>query len=405
MNCKKRALRYILRKKVKTMILFLVLLLVETMILSTVIILRASTEEKKSLQERTNTKVIAEIQDEKQFITETELKQMKDMENVKELNSSLKVTAYPYDFQLISYSENNSEKNIQLQLTAYDDLSADGPFADSQVRLVDGEYPQKQNEIVINKVLANYNSLTVGSSLTIESKEGTEITAIVSGIYSSGLEEKQGEETLAVYRIENTIYISSEFALDFQSDQGYESVVVYLNDPEQMDETAEKLAALLNDKVTITKSDTLFQQMKAPLEQVERVVKLMLILTIGTSVIVIALLLCMWMRARKKEIAVYISLGEPKGSIFLQVCLESLMVFLTATSSSVFTGGVVAWFLNLILFNQDAENSITLQIGIQGSDVGYLLALGIGILIAAVGISLFPILQMNPKDILSKMEG
>ena len=372
------------------------------MILSTVIILRASTEEKKALQERTNSKIIAEIQDEKQLITEDELKKLESMDNVKKINSSLKVVAYPYDFQLISYSESDSEKNIQLQLAAYDDFSADGPFADSQVRLIKGGYPRKQNEIVINKVLADYNSLTVGSSLTIETEKGIEITATVSGVYSYGLEEKQGEETLAVYRIENTIYTRSEFAVDFQSERGYESVAIYLINPEQMDETAERLAVLLDDKVSIAKSDMLFQKMRAPLEQVVRIVKLMLILTIGTSMIVITLLLCMWMRARKKEIAVYVSLGESKRNIFLQVSLESLIVFLASALLSLFTGSFAAWCLNWIVMDQ---NTAKLQIGIQRTDAGCLVVVGIAILLVGVGISLFPVLQTNPKDILSEMEG
>ena len=47
----------------------------------------------------------------------------------------------------------------------------------------------------------------------------------------------------------------------------------------------------------------------------------------------------------------------------------------------------------------------TLQINIQSVDIGLLAAVGGGILLLAVGISLIPVLGKNPKDTLSEMEG
>ena len=64
----KRAIRYLARKRSKTAILFLVLFVAETMILCTVTILRASEEAKSSLQEKTKSKVIAEISDKDHLI-------------------------------------------------------------------------------------------------------------------------------------------------------------------------------------------------------------------------------------------------------------------------------------------------------------------------------------------------
>ena len=145
--------------------------------------------------------------------------------------------------------------------------------------------------------------------------------------------------------------------------------------------------------------------MEQPLKQVVRVVKLMLILTIGTAAIVITLLLCMWMRARKKETAVYISLGENKGTIFLQILLEGLLVFFMATVISVLSGNYMAGALKKLLFTENQISSVPLEIGIRVADIGWLAVVGAGILLIAVGISLIPILLANPKDTLSEMEG
>ena len=75
------------------------------------------------------------------------------------------------------------------------------------------------------------------------------------------------------------------------------------------------------------KADNLFQKMEIPLLQVVRVVKMMLGLSVVSSVLVITLLLSMWMRARKKEIAIYVSLGKTKVDLFMQIILECFSVF------------------------------------------------------------------------------
>ena len=79
----------------------------------------------------------------------------------------------------------------------------------------------------------------------------------------------------------------------------------------------------------VMKADNLFQKMEIPLLQVVRVVKMMLGLSVVSSVLVITLLLSMWMRARKKEIAIYVSLGKTKVDLFSKIiCInKSTFVF------------------------------------------------------------------------------
>ena len=105
---------------------------------------------------------------------------------------------------------------------------------------------------------------------------------------------------------------------------------VYTDQPEQTETLAEKLQELLGEKAKVTSSDLLYQQMKAPLEQIIRITKLMMTFTLLSGTVIVSLLLCMWMRSRQMEMAVLISLGESKGAIFLQTFLESVMIFLLA---------------------------------------------------------------------------
>ena len=392
MGFSKRAVRYLIRKKAKTIILFLVLLITEAMILCTGTILRASEESIGTLMEKTKSKIIAEIVNEKVLITESDLHKIKSLDQVKAVNREAKIEAYPSGFQVLSNSQSTDPDNQQVQLITYDDLELDGAFADEQVRLIEGTLPEENNEVVVNQFLAAQNQWEIGDTITFQTDSGTAVQGSISGYYLSGTERKQAKEMNAVYRIENTVYGKPELISKMQDIFGYESVSVYLKDPETMEDVGQSIMGILGDKAELTKSDTLFQQMKQPLEQAVRIVRLMQYLT------------CMWMRSRKKEVAVYISLGERKSFIFMQMMLESLLVFVASTLFAVVAGNFLAKWLKTILFA--GENSMeTLQINIQSVDIGLLVAVGGEILLLAVGISLLPVLGKNPKDTLSEMEG
>ena len=401
----KRAIRYLARKRSKTAILFLVLFVAETMTLCTVTILRASEEAKSSLQEKTKSKVIAEISDKDHLITTEDINAIFNFDGVKDINKMAKSQCCPVGFRLYTGNQDSTKENSQAQVVSYDSLSADGPFAEGQIRLIKGDFPEDKNEIVVNQNLAEMNQWELGDTVLLKNDAGEKINAVISGLYLSGTESKQTKSTLAVYRIENTIYGMPELALKLQRQKGFESASVYVKNPEQLTSIEQQISRKLGKKVELTKSDALYRQMEQPLKQVVRVVKLMLILTIGTAAIVITLLLCMWMRARKKETAVYISLGENKGTIFLQILLEGLLVFFMATVISVLSGNYMAEALKKLLFTENQISSVPLEIGIRVADIGWLAVAGAGILLIAVGISLIPILLANPKDTLSEMEG
>lgn len=401
----KRAFRYLTRKRSKTAILFLVLFIAETMILCTVTILRASEEAKGSLQEKTKSKVIVEITDKDHLITTADIEAVSNLDGVKEINKMAKSQVYPVGFRLYTGSQDSTKENSQAQVVAYNNLSADGPFADGQIRLLKGEYPKNEQEIVVNQNLAKMNQWELGDTMLLANDAGEEIKAEISGFYLSGTESKQTQSTLAVYRIENTVYGLPELALKLQEQKGFESISVYVKNPEQLTSMEQQLSEKLGRKAELTKSDALYRQMEQPLKQVVRVVKLMLMLTIGTAVIVITLLLCMWMRARKKETAVYISLGENKVTIFLQILLEGFLVFIISTAFSALSGNYTAVVLKNLLFTKNQVSSVSIEIGIQGADIGWLIVAGALVLLIAVGISLIPVLLANPKDTLSEMEG
>lgn len=399
-----RAIRCLLRKKGKNSILLLVLLVINSMILCTITILHATEETKLDLQEKTKSKLICDIRDENNLLTEDDVNSIEQIGNIKFTNKMSSAVVTPVNFLVLIGGDGSSIENTKANLWGYNNLEMDGPFAEKQLRLVEGKFPTQMREVLIDKLLAEYNQLAVGDSITIENDQGKEITGQISGIFSSGSEEKQGKNVAALYRIENQIYVDMELFQELFGEKSYKSVAFYVSDPAKLQDLEIRIMDILEEKCEITKADMLYQQMKAPLEQISRVVKLMFGLTVGTSVVIVTLLLSMWMRARKREIAVYISLGESKRTIYLQCITESIIVFSGAILGALALGNIAANSLKQILL-KGQENAIDFQLSLQSHDVGMMILIGGIILIMAIGISLLPVFRAKPKEILAEMEG
>lgn len=404
MNFAERAFRYLFRKKGKAIILFWVLLITETMILSTVTILRTSEVARIELLGKSKAKLLIEREKAEELFTDDEYKKLEKLENVKAVNRVAEVQLYPMDFKIITKSESVDADNQKLRIMAYDSLEDDGPFADGQIHLTKGKYPRKEGEIVVNQFLAEVNQWEIGETVCFKSHSGEQSQASISGIYISGIEEKQGKEPLAVNRIENTIYGKPEFVCHLQETCGYENLIVYVDNPEQLSRTQLEVTRILKN-YRVMKADNLFQKMEIPLLQVVRVVKMMLGLSVVSSVLVITLLLSMWMRARKKEIAIYVSLGKTKVDLFMQIILECFSVFGFSTIIALYTGDKMLIVLEKFLDWKSIGAFTSMQIYAQNKDICYLILSGTIILLLSISISLFPILCTKPKKILAEMEG
>lgn len=399
------AFRYLKRKKAKAILLFFVLLLVSSMILSTNMILRATEDSKAAIQEKTKAKIVLEIVREENKITQQDVEKILQSEKVSAVNRQDKAPAFPANFYPVTSSDSTEESNRKIVLLSYDDLQNDSAFYEGQYRLISGDYISKDKTgAVINSLLADYNGLELGDDIMVENADGKTVSLQIIGLFLSGSERKQTENMDSVDRIENQIFVDNESYSQFSGNTGYYKVSVYCKNPQQLSMLEEQLRSVFSEKVSFTSSDTLYRQMALPLEQITRVANLMLVLTLITGVVIVSLLLCMWMRTRQKEAAVFISIGKSKSGIFLQIFLESFLVFMVAVIGACGLGSLMAGFLQKALTHSETSE-VSLHVFLQGKDIGSLMIWGSFIVLASVVVSLIPILKANPRDTLSRMEG
>ena len=396
---------YLKRKRAKTILLYLVLLFVGSMILATNMILRATEDSKFAIQEKAKAKIVLEVLKEENKITDQEIDSIWNLEDVSAVNRIDKASAFPADFFLLTGSDSMEESNQKVMLLSYDDLQYDSAFFEGQYRLVEGNYfADGQKGAVINSMLADANGLRPGDSIHIENADGDPVELKIIGLFLSGSERKQTAQTNAVNRIENQIFVDHETYSQLFGDTGYFMASVYCKDPERLTILENQLCTILSDKVAFTSSDILYQQMVLPLDQIIRLANLMFAFTLVTGIVVISLLLCMWMRTRQKETAIFISLGKPKYSIFLQVFLESFLVFMVSVIGACGLGSVMAEYLQRMLTHSETSD-VNLSVFLNAKDIGNLLIWGSLLVFTAVVISLLPVLKAKPKDTLSRMEG
>lgn len=402
----KRGFLYLARKRAKSVLLLLIFLFVNSMILSTNMILHATERTEAAMQEKAGAKVVCEIMNTTHPITDTEAETIKNLEAVTSINRMGQQAAYLTDLVPVSASTSTEPSNLKVNLLSFDDMDKDSPFADKSYHLTDGEWikPETQGSAVINAQFAQANGLKIGDTFSLEIESGKKVAVTVIGEYLTGNESQQEKTTAAVYRMENQIYIDNTTYVNLFDNCGFYKVLAYTGQPKLLDTLAGSIQEILQEKADITTSDALYQQMKAPLTQITRVVALMRLLTFFTGTMIVSLLLCMWMRSRQKEMAVLISMGEQKHIIFLQALLEATIVFLIALVFACGFGTLTASWLQNLLFSS-VETGASLEVSLQLTDVALLLGIGSGVVVIAVLLSLLPVIRANPKDILSRMEG
>lgn len=399
------AFRYLCRKKSKTFILLLVLLFINSMILGSYMILHATEDSRITMQEKMGTKAVLEVKGSDRFITENEVGEIRDMDGVISVNRMADSAVYPVNFNPITNSDSEDENNWKVTLLSYDELERDSAFSDLRYRLMKGDMITEGSGkgAVINFALADANGLEIGDEMEVGTETGSVINVKIIGVFVAGSERNQMDTLPAVNRIENQIFIDNESYTGLFDNAGYRKIAVYTKKPDQIDVLVQELKDFLGSRVEITTADILYRQLEVPLNRIVRVMKLMLVFTLAAGVTITSILLCMWMRSRKREIAVFISMGKKKTDILMQVFMETAAVFCLSVFGACVIGSGMAGIMKELLMEENT--AVFLSVSLQAGDIAAMFFAGGCIAVIAVCISLLPILRANPKDILSKMEG
>jgi Predicted ABC-type transport system involved in lysophospholipase L1 biosynthesis, permease component len=233
--------------------------------------------------------------------------------------------------------------------------------------------------------------------------------------------EFASEQSLKLYEDELT-----EEDIDSYN-QIYYDPIYNLASPEDVEEFRQAAQALLPKYQIITASSDSYAQIAGAIVSMQSLSTIILYVAVFATILILSLLIILFLRDRKHEFGIYLSLGERRKNLILQVALEVVAVAFIAISASLVSGNFVARGVSdMLITNQlasqsqdqynyyynpfeysDYGGSVSETEIVEAYDIGFdfiyitlIYVIGLGtIIIATVGPMVY-ILRLNPKKIL-----
>ncbi|MCM1062250.1 MAG: ABC transporter permease [Eubacterium sp.] len=428
----KRAGLYCLRQRLKTIILFLILTLIATFILTGIAIRDAAKGATADVQTAIGGKIILDLDTEGHMgnglqnewgtvygyngdlITQEIVDAIGKVGGVVDYNSEDTASYYGagVDFKYLPAAFNLSYTPYGEASSYTATLSSEkcSKFQNGKYKLVDGRHitPNDMHACLISKELADYNKLSVGDSIKMYSLDTDAISEFeILGIFD-GTEGASGNALTVDEIPANCGYIdyATLFELFGNELNGYQQLTVYVEDPVGVQNVYDAISALpeLKGKTLKLSIDTdEYDVVSAPLESLQKLANTTIIIISIVSVVILTLLLTIWIRGRKKEIGILLSIGKSKANIILQIFTEAAIVAVISFATSIPFSFSVAEKAEEFLVSRVTTGTENLNVQINAAYMLPLYLIGILLIAAAVVASSWTVVCSKPKDILTKM--
>jgi ABC superfamily ATP binding cassette transporter, membrane protein len=427
MDWKKRAGAYLIRKKIRTGILFFIMVLISSAVLAVLSMQESTGKVEEKLLSLSNSGFQVESILNDGGIQKKQLTQIEKTDGVKDVQ-------YEYDAvgQLQDAKAVQREQSVQLDqgnlgelvgVRGVSDSNNEMNFASGALNIQNGRALTKEdrNKVLIHEELAKENNWTVGSKIKMKlfknGEEGggsyDEITVEVVGIFNGKLSEQSTGLTSDL--TENRMYMdyktSQLLAGNKESNEVVHRAIYTVKNPSQLDSVIKEVKKLsLNwETLQLSKNEQVFEQVSGPISNFKSLMMLLTGSVFALAVIILFLILLFTLRERIHEFGILLSLGISRGKIISQILLELFTIASGSYLIALFFGEFVAnQFYSGLISSDDIpaqvkslfESSLpqlTLMEGVKT------LVIVIVIIVLAVLFSTAVILMKKPKKILSQM--
>ena len=427
MDWKKRAGAYLIRKKIRTGILFFIMVLISSAVLAVLSMQESTGKVEEKLLSLSNSGFQVESILNDGGIQKKQLTQIEKTDGVKEVQ-------YEYDAvgQLQDAKAVQREQSVQLDqgnlgelvgVRGVSDSNNEMYFASGALNIQSGRALTKEdrNKVLIHEELAKENNWTVGSKIKMKlfknGEEGggsyDEITVEVVGIFNGKLSEQSTGLTSDL--TENRMYMdykTSQLLIGKdESNAIVHRAIFTVKDPSKLDEVIAKVKELPLkwDGMQLSKNEQVFEQVASPIQNFKSLMTLLTSSVFVLAVIVLFLILLFTLRERIHEFGILMSVGISRKEIIAQILLELYTVAATSSIFALMLGSFVAKQFYTGLLSSDEipiqvkslfESSLPEFSLMQG-----LLTIGVVLIIIALAVlfSTAVILMKKPKKILSQM--
>lgn len=221
-------------------------------------------------------------------------------------------------------------------------------FKSGERKIIDGKIFEKENEVAISEELAKANNLKVGDRILVRSIGDVEkdIPLIITGIYQdlSKLPPEAAYKDPYMNR-RNEVLTNYETATYLVGKQAniMSRIKYFLKSPDDL-EAFEKEAKDkgLSEYYTFSNNENLYKQIAGPVESVQKISRVFLIVVLVLGAIILVLLNLISLRERKYEIGVLRAIGMRKFNVVRTLLYESIIVTMIAVTLGIGIGSIAA---------------------------------------------------------------
>ena len=413
-----RAYLYIIRKKVRSSILFLIVTLISFFLLSGSVLNTTVNNISKNLYKDVNFGFNIESADKsnKEIEKDTLIK----IEKLKEITTKNYIFSKPVvvegkkvvqENQNITLNDEIKNKSNLVMMNGITASKSNIDFKSEVLKLEKGRHIEENdnNIIMIHEKFAELNNVNLGDKIKL-SQEGKTLELEIVGIYSG--EKTNTFNGLSSDFIENTVYTdykSSQELSNLMANNKVTSVEYGFEDPTKLDDVIKAVENLGINNLMLSKSNKNYDLVTSSVESITKITNMIRIGSVVVGVVILSLILMFWVRERTYEIGILLSLGTSKVNLVLQFIVEVLLV--TIVGLMIALGIEIATIKYLAsnvgsIFSEELPKSIAdelMKISVNGIDIVNLVIVMTTIVIISVVVALLPILKMKPKKILTNI--
>lgn len=413
-----RAYLYIIRKKVRSSILFLIVTLISFFLLSGSVLNTTVNNISKNLYKDVNFGFNVESADKSN--KEIEKDTLKKIEELKGITTKNYIFSKPVtvegkkvvqENQNITLNDEIKNKSNLVMMNGITASKSNIDFKSEVLKLEKGRHIEENdnNKIMIHEKFAELNNVNLGDKIKLSQEDKTLELEIV-GIYSG--EKTNTFSGLSSDFIENTVYTdykSSQELSNLIANNKITSVEYGVEDPTKLDDVIKAVENLGINNLMVSKSNKNYELVTSSVESITKITNMIRIGSVVVGVVILSLILMFWVRERTYEIGILLSLGTSKVNLVLQFIVEVLLVtifgLIIALGIEIATIKYLASNVGSI-FSEELPKSIAdelMKMSVNGIDIVNLVIVMIAIVIISVVVALLPILKMKPKKILTNI--
>lgn len=489
MNFIKRALCSVTRKKGKSLILFAVIFVLGNVIAGAIAIQQSTQNVEKNIKRELGGIATIEIdyEDNQDELMDPEFVP----ENLKpDLINKIGKSPYVkyYDYNSLGWATTEKLKAAKIEQSGDEGVifSEQNQFSlkgsnfnkvldleEKKIQLVDGstftqeDIDKGTNNVLISTKVAEANGLSVGDQMIIDycsfdyntENEAKKLYSIdvpvkIIGIFEpttvelkdknseQNEQQKMNQQYLSMEQM-NTIYMTNQEVDDINKqimekdakerseDIGQmENIYVptyVLKSPVDVDAFKQETEPLLPKMYKVSASTDQYDQVGGSMNKMAKISGYVVFIAVFAALLIISLVVLLFMRDRKHELGIYLSLGDKKSHVMGQIIIEMLLISGLALVLSLITGNFLGKAVSESLLNSDllssaqsqtdmmyygvsnslGMNDLTSQEILNAYEVKFSLAyiisyllVGLGTVLLSAVLPLIYIVRLNPKKIM-----